>query len=101
MTGGRQLRTAIAAAFAALTWLAGEASAAQCGSTSAGFEAWKQQFADEARGRGVGASAVAALMATSYSTAAISASFRVAGKPLVMSPFAASAARLRPAADGR
>jgi membrane-bound lytic murein transglycosylase B len=73
MTGGGQLRTAIVAAFAAFIWLAGEASAAQCGSTSAGFEAWKKQFADEARGRGVGASTVAALMATTYSSAAISA----------------------------
>jgi hypothetical protein len=43
------------------------------GSTAAGFEAWKKQFADEARGRGVSASTVAALMATTYSTATIAA----------------------------
>jgi membrane-bound lytic murein transglycosylase B len=47
--------------------------AAQCGSTAVGFEAWKKQFADEARGRGVSASTVAALMATNYATATIAA----------------------------
>ena len=51
--------------------MASKACAAQCGSTAAGFEAWKKQFADEARGRGVSASTVTALMATSYSTATI------------------------------
>jgi membrane-bound lytic murein transglycosylase B len=49
------------------------ASAAQCGSTAAGFEAWKRQFADEARARGVSASAVAALMNANYATATIAA----------------------------
>ena len=53
--------------------MAGKAGAAQCGSTAAGFEAWKRQFADEARGRGVSASTVAALMATTYATATIAA----------------------------
>ncbi|MFI4996672.1 MAG: lytic transglycosylase domain-containing protein [Hyphomicrobiales bacterium] len=73
MTRGVQFKTVIVAAFAALMWMAGEARAAQCGSTAAGFEAWKQQFADEVRARGVGASAIAALMTTTYSTAAIAA----------------------------
>jgi hypothetical protein len=45
--------------------MAAKAGAAQCGSTAAGFDVWKRQFADEARGRGVSASTVAALMATS------------------------------------
>ena len=53
--------------------MASQASAAQCGSTAAGFEAWKKQFADEARGRGVSASTAAALMATTYSSATIAA----------------------------
>ena len=53
--------------------MASEAGAAQCGNTAAGFEAWKTQFANEARGRGVSASAVAALMGTNYSTATIAA----------------------------
>jgi membrane-bound lytic murein transglycosylase B len=73
MTRGVQFKTVIVAAFAALMWMAGEAGAAQCGSTAAGFEAWKKQFADEVRARGVGASAIAALMTTTYSTAAIAA----------------------------
>ncbi len=72
MTKSRQFETFAIAALAAFLWM-GEASAAQCGSTAAGFETWKRQFADEARGRGVTASAVAALMGTTYSTATISA----------------------------
>ncbi|RVU20072.1 murein transglycosylase [Methylobacterium oryzihabitans] len=50
----------------------GAAQAAQCGNTSAGFEAWKREFAEEARGRASAAS-LAALANTSYSTATISA----------------------------
>jgi membrane-bound lytic murein transglycosylase B len=73
MTKGGQLRTVTVAALVALGWLASEAGAAQCGSTAAGFEAWKKQFADEARARGGSASTVAALTATTYSTAAIAA----------------------------
>ena len=73
MTKGRQFKTLTVVALAALVWMASKADAAQCGSTGAGFEAWKKQFADEARGRGVSASAVAALMTTRYSTATIAA----------------------------
>ncbi len=68
-----QLKTVTVAAFATLVWTASEADAAQCGSTAAGFETWKNQFAAEARGKGVGASAVAGLMATTYSTETIAA----------------------------
>jgi membrane-bound lytic murein transglycosylase B len=49
------------------------ALAASCGNTAAGFEAWKREFAGEARAKGVGASGVAALMGTSYATATINA----------------------------
>jgi len=73
MTKGGQFKTATVAALVALVWMAGKAGAAQCGSTAAGFEAWKQQFAAEAKGRGVSASTVAAVMATSYATATIAA----------------------------
>ena len=48
MIRGRQLATI----FSTLTVLAGMSAngyAAQCGSTSAGFEGWKREFADEAR----------------------------------------------------
>ena len=49
------------------------ADAAQCGSTSAGFETWKQEFAGEARAKGIGASTVSALLATNYAQATINA----------------------------
>ena len=73
MTKGRQLTTASFAVLALLAWTTTQAGAAQCGSTAAGFEAWKKQFADEARGRGVSASTTAALMAANYSTATLAA----------------------------
>jgi len=67
--------------FTIITWIASvsflgtinTANAAQCGSTAAGFEAWKQQFANEARAQGVSSSALAALMNADYATATIEA----------------------------
>jgi len=73
VTKGGRFNTATFVALVGLMWAAGEASGAQCGSTAAGFAAWKQQFAAEARGRGVSASALAALDATNYATATIAA----------------------------
>jgi membrane-bound lytic murein transglycosylase B len=67
-----QLKTATVAAWA-LACTATAAAAAQCGSTANGFEAWKTQFADEARGKGISASALGALMGTTYATATIAA----------------------------
>jgi membrane-bound lytic murein transglycosylase B len=58
---------------AALTSSALQANAAQCGSSPAGFDAWKQQFAGEARTQGIGAAGVAALMQTQYASATIAA----------------------------
>jgi membrane-bound lytic murein transglycosylase B len=49
------------------------APAAPCGDGSAGYEEWKAIMADEARAEGVGRAGIAALMATSYSKATISA----------------------------
>jgi membrane-bound lytic murein transglycosylase B len=72
MTKIGQLKTITAAALAALVWMNGKVDAAQCGSTAAGFEAWKRQFAEEARAR-VSPSAIAALMSANYSTATIAA----------------------------
>ena len=62
-------------AFAAIAALATipQAHAAQCGNSAAGFDAWKSQFANEARARGVGQTALAALAGTSYARATISA----------------------------
>ncbi|MDB5640769.1 MAG: murein transglycosylase [Hyphomicrobiales bacterium] len=53
--------------------LGGQAFAASCGNTSAGFEDWKREFASEARARGAGQAGVAALMTTNYAHPTISA----------------------------
>ena len=73
MTYSGQFKAVTVIAFVALVSMVSEAGAAQCGNTPAGFEAWKTQFASEARGRGISPSAVAALMGTNYSTATIAA----------------------------
>jgi membrane-bound lytic murein transglycosylase B len=75
MTTRRKLTTAafLTVTFAMLAGLGSKAHAAQCGSGPGGFEAWKQAFAQEARAKGVGASAVQALMATNYAQATINA----------------------------
>jgi len=51
----------------------GEAGAAQCGNSAAGFEGWKRAFSEEARGKGIGGTAIAALMQANYATATINA----------------------------
>ena len=72
MTKGRKLATAMLAALA-MASVAAKANAAQCGSGPGGFEAWKRQFAEEARAKGVGQRAIGALMQTNYATATINA----------------------------
>jgi membrane-bound lytic murein transglycosylase B len=72
MTRGGKFKTIAAAALAALAYMGGQADAAQCGNSGAGFEAWKQQFANEAKGR-FSPNAIAALMTTHYNTATIAA----------------------------
>src|SRR5258708_28740662 len=73
MTKGEQLKTVTVAVLVVFVWMTSKAGAAQCGSTAAGFEAWKKRFADEAKGKGVSASTIGALMAATYSTATIAA----------------------------
>lgn len=53
--------------------LSSQANAAQCGSGAGGFDAWKQQFAGEARAKGIGASTIQAMMGTNYAQATINA----------------------------
>jgi lytic murein transglycosylase len=60
-----------ALAFAAL--LPAIAPAATCGTTGAGFEAWKTEFAREAKAQGVGKAGLKALAGTSYATRTIAA----------------------------
>jgi membrane-bound lytic murein transglycosylase B len=67
------LTTATFVTLAMLAVVSSPANAAQCGSSSAGFDAWKQEFAQEARAKGIGASTVSALMATNYAGATIAA----------------------------
>ena len=59
--------------FAVLACFNSQAGAAQCGNGPGGFEAWKQQFAGEARAKGVGAAGLSALMAANYAQATINA----------------------------
>jgi membrane-bound lytic murein transglycosylase B len=73
MTKAWRFKAVTVAALVALMSMASKASAAQCGSTATGLEAWKKQFVNEARARGVSASTVAALMATTYSSTTIAA----------------------------
>jgi membrane-bound lytic murein transglycosylase B len=73
MIKDRETMTAVFTALAVLACLGTKVDAAQCGSSAAGFDAWKRQFAEEARAKGIGASSVAGLMATNYATATIAA----------------------------
>ena len=72
MTRTRILST-VALALAASVSLSSRALAAQCGSSAAGYEGWKQQFAGEARAKGISPNTIAALMATNYAQATINA----------------------------
>jgi membrane-bound lytic murein transglycosylase B len=73
MTRGRQFDRLAGAALVLALGTVSIANAAQCGSTVAGFGAWKQQFADEARARGISAATIAALSGTTYASATIAA----------------------------
>jgi membrane-bound lytic murein transglycosylase B len=73
MTKVGRFGTIAATVLMALIWMSGEAGAAQCGNSSAGFEAWKTQFAAEAKARGVSAAGISAIMGTNYSSATIGA----------------------------
>ena len=59
-------------ALAAALCAAAPAQAARCGNGEGGFEAWKQEFAEESRGRH-GETAIDALMSTHYNAPTISA----------------------------
>ena len=73
MTKSKGLTTATFLTLAMLACLNSNAEAAQCGSSAGGFGAWKQEFAGEARAKGISASTVSALMATNYAQATINA----------------------------
>jgi membrane-bound lytic murein transglycosylase B len=73
MTKSKGLTTGTFLTLALFACVIPPADAAQCGSGPGGFEGWKQQFAGEARAKGIGASAISALMATNYAQATINA----------------------------
>jgi membrane-bound lytic murein transglycosylase B len=73
MIKSQELMTATFLALAVLACVSPQADAAQCGSSAAGFEGWKSQFAGEARAKGISANTVSALMATNYASATIAA----------------------------
>jgi membrane-bound lytic murein transglycosylase B len=73
MIKDREIATAGFMALAMLACLGMKADAAQCGSSAGGFEAWKGQFAGEARAKGIGGSGIAALMQTNYAPATVAA----------------------------
>lgn len=58
---------------AALLSVSVAAQAASCGKSSAGFDDWKQEFAQEAAAQGVGNRGLSALAGASYATATIKA----------------------------
>jgi membrane-bound lytic murein transglycosylase B len=73
MTERKKFLTAACAALAISACASPNAYAASCGSSAAGYEGWKQQFAGEARAKGISASTISALMATHYAQATINA----------------------------
>jgi membrane-bound lytic murein transglycosylase B len=73
MTERKKFFAATFAALAISASLTPHAHAATCGSSAAGYEGWKQQFAGEARAKGIGANTIQALMATNYAQATINA----------------------------
>src|SRR5215813_10972513 len=73
MTRSGKLAISTFATLAVLACLSTKADAAQCGSTLAGFEPWKREFAEEARAKGISASTVSAVMQANYASATIAA----------------------------
>ena len=73
MSGSTRLTTTTLLSLAMLATASPQARAAQCGSGPGGYGAWKQEFAGEARAKGISASTIQALMATNYAQATINA----------------------------
>jgi lytic murein transglycosylase len=72
LTFPRSARTILASALLGL-FAAAPLSAAQCGNTAAGFDAWKRDFARIAAQAGIGERGLNALAGTSYATRTIAA----------------------------
>ena len=73
MSRGTRLATVTFLTLVVLACVSPKAHAIQCGSGPVGFDAWKQEFANQARAKGIGAAGVTALLATNYASATIAA----------------------------
>jgi membrane-bound lytic murein transglycosylase B len=85
----------------AIAMTASLAQAAQCGDTAQGFEAWKQDFAAEAKSSGIKSKAIAALMGTRYSVGTIRVDRAHKGFNLSLSAFMAKRGAAGIAAKGK
>src|SRR5947207_15852383 len=101
MTESKKFVTATFAALAILASLSPHARAAQCGSSAAGYEGWKQQFAGEARAKGISANTISALMATHYAQATVNADRGQRSFPLSLDQFLAKRGGAAIVAKGR
>src|SRR5947209_2834133 len=90
-----------AAAMALLGCVSQDAGAAQCGSSAAGFETWKREFAAEAGAKGIGAAATAALMQAHYASGTIGRDRRQRSFSLSLEPFLAKRGAATIVARGR
>ena len=72
MAGRGQWKLFVAAVLGTLM-VSGAAQAQSCGKNASGFEAWKEDFAQQAQASGVGGRGLSALAGTNYATATIKA----------------------------
>jgi membrane-bound lytic murein transglycosylase B len=100
MTTRARIHVVLVAALAGFAMTSGAAQAAQCGNSAAGFDAWKRQFVDEARGK-VGPTGISALMGTNYNTKTIWADRGQKGFKLSLEQFLAKRGGPAIAAKGR
>ncbi|ODA66610.1 Membrane-bound lytic murein transglycosylase B precursor [Methyloligella halotolerans] len=77
------------------------AEAAQCGTSAAGFDTWKRQFAAEAQQRGIGSRGIQALMGTQYAYGTIKADRGQHSFKLSLDQFMAKRGAATIAAQGR
>ncbi|MBR0827589.1 lytic murein transglycosylase [Bradyrhizobium manausense] len=101
MTKGRTIATAFLGTMALLGGFGLRAEAAQCGSSPAGFEGWKREFSAEAHGKGIGQTAIAALMQANYASATINADRSQRSFSLTLDQFLAKRGATTIVAKGR
>ncbi len=98
---GAVLGAAVLGAMTLFGCLASSAEAAQCGNGPGGFEAWKREFSAEAQGKGIGPTALSALMQTNYASATIAADRSQRSFSLTLDQFLAKRGATTIVAKGR